>query len=136
MVDIISRLIRFVCREYKRFMKYVLTGLTGVVIDFGLLFILTEYFDIYYIISAVISYMMGFLYCFFLNKYWVFKKKGDGNRQLIKYSITAAFNYLFTILVLYLLTDMLGLYYMISKFIIIATISTWNFLLYKYVIYK
>lgn len=57
-----------------RFIKFnISTGLSIMIINSGLLWILTEYFGIYYIISQSIGIIAGTIINFLLYHFWVFK---------------------------------------------------------------
>ena len=58
-----------------QFFKYVLVGAVAFVVDFGLLYILTDFLKIYYLLSASISFVFGLVANYFLSTKWVF---GEG----------------------------------------------------------
>lgn len=57
-----------------QFLKYSLVGLIGTFINIIILYILTEYFKIYYIISAIIAIGITVITNFIGNKIWTFRK--------------------------------------------------------------
>jgi len=57
-------------------------------------------------------------------------------RQMTKYLLLLGFNYLYSIFGLYFLVEVFGIYYLIAKVIIAMTMVSWNFALFRYVIYK
>jgi len=57
-----------------QFLKYSLVGLVGTLINLAILYILTEYFHIYYMISAVIAIGITLITNFIGNKVWTFQK--------------------------------------------------------------
>lgn len=58
--------------KHNRFLKYLSVGATGVIINLGLLYILTE-LGVYYILSGVIGFMVSFITNYQLNKRWTFR---------------------------------------------------------------
>lgn len=57
-----------------RLIKFnISTGLSILLINFCFLWLLTEYFNVYYLISQSIGILMGTILNFLLYHYWVFK---------------------------------------------------------------
>lgn len=132
----IQRLKEFLRNNWKYLYKYVGSGAIGVGIDYAVLFMLTEWAGLYYLVSVTFSYFCGFFVNFFLNKYWTFQKKENTSIQMVKYALLAGFNYLLTLSLMYLFTSILGINYLISRGIGLVLVTCWNFLLYKKVVYR
>lgn len=54
--------------------KFGIVGATGMVINLGILWVLTELFSIYYMYSAVVAILVAGFWNFIWNKYWTFGK--------------------------------------------------------------
>ncbi|MEE9190982.1 MAG: GtrA family protein, partial [Candidatus Neomarinimicrobiota bacterium] len=54
--------------------RYTFVGGVAFIFDFGSLFILTEYFKIYYLVSAAIAFIIGLTINYLLSITWVFFK--------------------------------------------------------------
>ena len=61
-------------------MRYTFVGGVAFVVDFALLYILTEYCHFYYIASATISFIAGLLVNFIISILWVFRGFGAVDR--------------------------------------------------------
>ena len=87
--------------------------------------------------SGVMSFMVGLVISFTLQRFWVFR--GDSNqlvkREIIGYSILAVVNFFVTAYGLVLL-DYLKVPAFLAKLMIVFVIMIWNYLLYKNVIFK
>ena len=59
---------------FLQFLKFALVGLTGTFINLIILYVLTEYFGIYYMVSAIIAIGTTLITNFIGNKIWTFKK--------------------------------------------------------------
>ena len=59
---------------FLQFLKFALVGLTGTFINLIILYVLTEYFGIYYMVSAVIAIGTTLVTNFLGNKIWTFSK--------------------------------------------------------------
>ena len=110
----------------KQFIKFAIVGVINTLINLCVLYILTDFFNVYYIFSAVIAFIVAVTNSFILNKIWTFKEN-LGDRTIKKYSkffIISICALLVNLLVLYVLTDIFKLYYMLSQVIAIG-VSLW-----------
>ena len=60
---------------YIQFIRYVFVGGLAYIVDFGLLFIFTEFFKIYYLTSAAFAFLLGSITNYILSTVWVFNKR-------------------------------------------------------------
>ncbi len=109
--------------------RYVFVGGIAFVVDFGLLFVLTEYLHLYYIVSATISFIAGLLTNYLLATAWIFKNPKIKNRtgEFIAYALIGVVGLLLNNAILYLLTSIIGIYYLLSKIITAAIVMLYNF---------
>ena len=66
--------------------KYFLVGGIGVGINLGLLYILTDFLGIWYILSQGIAIAISITNNFFLHRYWTFKKEITESKTLVRYT--------------------------------------------------
>ena len=123
---------RLLCRPGSgRLLKFCMVGLTGLGVDNGILWLLTEQAGLFYIISAVIATEVAIITNFILNDNWTFRdRKKLGSKlitRLLKYNITYAIGVGVKLGMLTLLTEVFGLYYIISNIIGIVTVFLWNY---------
>lgn len=121
-----------------QFFRYAFAGGVAFAVDFCLLYILTDFFQVYYLISAAISFIPGLLVNYFLSVYWVF------NRRLLKNRSTEFF--FFTLiglgglglneLFMWFFTDVVGFHYLISKIISTGLGYLWNFFAKKFFLFR
>lgn len=119
-----------------QFVKYFVTGVSGLLLDILLLFLLKEYLNVRPVIAVIISQALLLNYVFLINKHWSFGAEGMTHKQAVKYYILAGANYLFSVLWMWLFNEQLRVYYLLARIINIALAVSWNFLLYKYWVYK
>ncbi len=60
--------------------RYMFVGGAAFIVDFVSLFILTDFFGIYYLISAAIAFILGLIANYLLSVSWVFNKRTLENR--------------------------------------------------------
>ncbi len=115
-----------------RIIKFGLVGMTGVGVNMGMLYILTEYLHIIYIISSLIAIEISILSNFFLNDLWTWgdRVKKSFWERFIQYHISVGLTaILANWLILLLLTEFFGIYYLISNLIGIAVGTLSNYIL-------
>lgn len=117
-------------------MRYLITGFSSAAIEMSLLYILKDHLGLSVIIANSIALTIVFWFNFLMNRIWSFKSKNNITRQLIMYGILFVFNLAASNLIMYVLTSLIYIQYLIAKIFAIGTIVTWNFVLYKKVIYK
>lgn len=109
--------------------RYVFVGGASFVVDFGLLFVLTEYAHFYYILSATISFIAGLLANYFLGTAWIFKHSRIKNKaaEFSLYAIVGVVGLILNNVLMYFFTSIIGIYYLLSKIITSALVMLWNF---------
>ena len=120
-----------------QFKRYLITGFTSFGIEYGLFALLTNYFKVYYLVANICIFTVVFWFNYFLNRRWSFKSTQSLKIQLPRYLLLFLFNLLMAnIILMYLLTDIIGINKMFSKILIMGAVVSWNFILYKKVIYR
>ncbi len=123
-------------RTKKEFFRYFVVGITGVLLDLGLLIVLKEYLDWTPFLSVAISQILVILYNFLLNKYWSFGSRDMPHWQFVRFMVVVGFNYLVSLAVIYIFSQKMSFDYRIVRLANIILSVSWNFVLYKYWVYK
>ena len=123
-------------KTYSEFIRYIITGFSQLIFDLFLMYLFTTIFQIYYIYSTAITYVIIFFYGFYINRNWTFKTNGKIHKQIIRLTFLVIFNFLFVMISMWIFVDHFTINYLFSKLIIITVISLWNFLAYKFFVYK
>lgn len=118
--------------------RYCFVGGFAFIVDAGGLFVLTEYAGIYYLLSATISFILGLVVNYLLSTAWIFKKSKLSNRwtEFLIYSVIGVVGLGLNTLFLWLFTDCLHIYYMLSKIITATLVMLWNFFARKIILFK
>ena len=113
--------------------RYLFVGGLSFVIEISVLYILNQLLHIHPTVSVAISFWVGFIVAYVLQKLVTFKNKERTRRaiakQLIGYSLLVLWNYLFTLAVVELFQDSLSV--LLLRAIVIAITTIWNYVLYK-----
>lgn len=119
-----------------KFGRYFVVGITGLIMDVGLLYIASEWFHLPPTHALFGTQIVVIAYVFFMNRQWSFQSAGAKHRQFIKFLIVLGFNYLIGVSAMYLGHDKLGIHYEIVRVTTVALSVSWNFLLYNYWVYR
>lgn len=117
--------------------RYTIVGGLAFAIDFGLLFILTEYIGLFYVLSATLSFIAGLLVNYFISTSWIFKSVIK-NKQ-IEFTLFALIGVIglgLNDLLIWIFTEKFHLYYMFSKLVTAVLVYLWNFFGRKYFLFN
>lgn len=120
-------------RSTGEFIRYGIASLLALTVDVLLLALLTDAFDVPYLISGAIAFIAGVLTIYILSVGWVFDHRAIESR-LTEFALFAAIGVIGLIIneaVLYLFTGVLGLHYLLSKIGSVILVFSWNFSIRK-----
>lgn len=120
------------------FIRYFVASAVALVVDAGLLALLTSVLGVPYLWSGAIAFLAGLAAIYLLSVTWVF------NHRLVtdRWTEAAVFGTIGIVglgineLVLYLLTGGLGLHYSVGKLASVALVFSWNFGARKYLLFR
>lgn len=124
-----SVLLKRTQNTYLQFFRYGFVASVSLAVDFGGMVLLTEYCHLHYLIAACISFIGGLLTNYWLSRLWVFhsSRLEDRKKEFIIFAMIGIIGLGLTELLLWLLTDVAGLYYVLSKAIATILVYFWNF---------
>lgn len=123
-------------KSKKQFIRYLITGVSSFVIEYFLFFLLFKVLSIYELVANTVVITIVFWFNFLMNRHWSFQSKEKLGRQLLMYLALFMFNAVISNLFIYTGVTILEISPLISKVLIMCLIVTWNFVIYKKVIYK
>lgn len=117
--------------------RYVFVGGTAFAVDFFFLYIFSDICGIYYLISAIFSFIISVLVNYVMSTKWVFNQDNIENKvvEFNLFLLISTIGLVFTEILLYLFTDVIGMYYLISKIISAIIVLFWNFLARRVMFY-
>ena len=94
-----------------------------------MLFIFTHFLKLYYLISNILSFVLGLIVNYVLSKKFVFQEETNisKTKEFIIYAIIGVIGLGLDTLFVWLFTDITKMYYMLSKLISTAMVFIWNF---------
>lgn len=126
----------FVLASKRQLFFYVVIGGSAFVLDMGSLILFKEILNVRPVVTVIFSQIIIINYVFFLNKHFSFQSLGQTRRQMIKFYLLAGWNYLFGIGWMGFLNEVWNWNYLAVRVAGIALAVSWNFLLYKFWVYK
>jgi len=117
--------------------RYVFVGGTAFVVDFFFLYFFSDICGIYYLISAVFSFIISVLVNYVMSTRWVFNQDNIENKvvEFNLFMLISTIGLVFTEILLYFFTDICGMHYLISKIISAVIVLFWNFLARRVMFY-
>ncbi len=112
------------------FLKFAFVGLIGTILNISILYLSTEYYNLYYIYSAIIAFIIAATVNFLINKVWTFNEKINNKifLQYLKFLVVSLMALSVNILFLYILTEFVKIYYLVSEVIAIGVSLIINFI--------
>ena len=130
--------------------KFVLVGALNTFIDFGILILLLTIFGVsaglFYSISKAFSFTCSVVNSYFWNKFWTFgKKETKGvSKEFGKFFLIAGTGFLVNVGIASFVVNIIGpqfglsikIWAMLGAFLAIICVFMWNFLGYKFIVFK
>ncbi len=101
----------------KQFIYYAFVAIIVFVVDFSLLILLTRYLHIFYIFSATFSFLISSALNYLLSTRWVFRQRSKMPifLEIIFFAVVTLVSLFFNDLIMWLMTEKLGIFYLFSK---------------------
>lgn len=112
----------------ERILWFFFIGIIASAIDLGLLYGFTSYLGIWYLLSATISYSIGIIVSYILNKYLTFH---DKNRQYgVQFTSFVVISFsclLVTLCIIWLAVELFSTGYLLAKVLATCCAFFWNY---------
>lgn len=121
----------------REFVRYSLVGGMAFLLDAGILYALTEFAGFHYLVSAGLAFAAGLVFVYLLNAFWVFRNRRFSNRSLefTVFVILGITSLGLNELMMWLLTDLAGIYYMFSKIVSTGFIWFFNYFTRRWILF-
>lgn len=120
----------------KQIMRFGVVGVISFLIDYGILYVLTEKANIYYLLSAGISFTVSVVINYLLSMSWVFKsnKKRGKKEEFIIFLVLSLGGLLLNQVMMYVFVDYMNVYYLLAKIVATAIVMIYNFISRKLIL--
>ncbi len=110
--------------------RFCVVGGLCFLLDYGLLFVCTEYGGIPYLWSSGISFSVSVLVNYWLCLAYVFRGAGEqSRRQRVLFFGSSVAGLGINQVVMWALVDGLGVYYMVAKLFATGVVTVWNYVM-------
>ena len=118
--------------------RYAIVGWTAFAVDIVLLYILTEHFAVFYLISATVAFAIALMIDYLITVNWVFSVRSIESRKLeiLIFVIIGVTGLFLNTLFIWFFTEITNFYYLLSKLISSFLIYLWNFFARKIILFS
>jgi putative flippase GtrA len=111
-----------------KLIKFCIVGGCGMVLDFGLTFLLKEKIKVNRYVSNSIGFLSAASLNYLLNRYWTFESQNSNvSQEYLLFMLFAAIGLMINTIFLFLFERKLGYPFYLAKFFAILVTTTWNF---------
>ena len=110
--------------------RFCIVGGVSLVIDMGLLYILTEYAGLPYLWSSAISFTVSLIINYWLNVTFVFTFANKPSvKQITLFAGSSVVGLGLNQVCMWLFVEKFGIYYMLSKILATIIVTAWNYVI-------
>ena len=115
--------------------RFCISGLIGVIFGFITLYGLTEYVGLWYLLSAIVTFILTDVIGFIIKKFWVFEDKDikKTQKQLFLYFFLSIIYLMTNTGLLYVLVEYLQIQYIVSQIILSIILSFPSYFISQYI---
>lgn len=109
--------------------KFGVVGGIAFAIDYSVLYILTEFFGVYYLLSACISFVVSLVFNYCCSMRYVFTRREDISRidEFLAFVLLSVIGLAINELLMWIGASGLHVHYMMTKIFATAVVMIWNF---------
>jgi putative flippase GtrA len=99
--------------------RFIISGGSAAAVNFIFLYVFTEYLGIFYLISAITSFILSSIVAFLMHKFWTYKNHGRDriHKEFSFHFLVVSTNLALNTLLVYVFVEWTGLWYIWAQFI-------------------
>ena len=112
-------------KKFWQLVRFFISGGVAITTSYSLLYVLTDWFHIWYFLSDVVSVAVNYTITFFFHKYWTYGDKTTHamKRQIRIYGLMVAGFYVSNIILEPVFVEYVGMNYMLAQCVISALLT-------------
>ena len=116
--------------QFEEIIRFCIVGGLSFLVDYGLLYIGTEYIGLYYLWSSAVSFTVSVIFNYWVCVVYVFKGAKKQHRKQVTLFIGSSIIGLgLNQLCMWLFVELAGMYYMLAKIFATAIVTVWNYVM-------
>ncbi|MBP9701586.1 MAG: GtrA family protein [Candidatus Pacebacteria bacterium] len=122
----------------KKVFKYIVSGGTAAVVDLVMLHILVKYADMWYLLAAIVAFLIAFSVSFSLQKFWTFQDRSTVKvkSQMTLYFCVSVVNLGVNTLLMYVFVDYFCIHYIVAQIIASGILAFSSYFIYSIFIFS
>lgn len=121
----------------RQILKFGVVGGIAFIIDYGIFTLLSQVFNIHYLISSIISFSVSVIFNYIMSIKWVFDvNKKQTTKDFIVFIILSVIGLGLNSLIMYISVDLINIHELISKIIATFIVMIYNFITRKIFVEK
>lgn len=112
----------------QEFFKFCLVGGGTFIVDYSLLYILTEYGGLSYLWSSALAFSVAVIVNYILCQRYVFVGAKNGVKQLVLFVTTSIVGLGINQLCMWLFVECVAMHYLLAKIFATAIVTIWNYI--------
>jgi len=122
--------------RFLSFMKFGITGLSGMALDFSVTWLLKEVFSVQKLLANGIGFTVAVISNYLINRVWTFQSKAKMTRQFAGFATVSVIGLLLNTSIVYIFNHLLSLNFYLSKVIATGLVFIWNFSINYFFVFK
>ena len=112
----------------KEIIRFLIVGVFSFIIDYFGLYILTEYYEINYLLSSSISFSIAVVINYILSVKFVFKNARNGYKQVSLFILSSVVALFLNQFCMWFFVEIAAIHYMVSKLLATVIVTIWNYI--------
>ena len=112
----------------KEFFRFCIVGAITFIVDYCLLYSLTNYWEFNYLLSSAFSFIIATIINYILCQLFVFKLFRNNLKAFLLFSIVSIIGLFLNQICMHFLVEILNFYFMIAKLFATAIVTFWNYM--------
>lgn len=112
---------------FEEVFRFCITGGVSFLIDYGILFVLTEFAGLNYLISSGISFTVSVVVNYIMCVKWVFDAKDMDSKSVIAFVGSSVIGLGLNQIFMWVFVEKFGMFYMVAKIITTILVMFWNY---------